>query len=54
MQNLIFFFSMFCVFWVLRKSVNHTNLRDKTLYNNVSFISLDKKLETKDTFGRGG
>ena len=54
MQNLIFFFSMFCVFWILRKSVNHTNLRDKTLYNNVSFISLDKKLETKDTFGRGG
>ena len=40
--------------WILRKLVNHTNLHDKTLYNNANFISLGKIFDAEDTLGRGG
>ena len=57
-----FFFSILRLLWqisplgdsISKKSVNHTNLHHKTLYNKAKFISLDKIFDTWDTFGRGG
>ena len=58
-----FFFLIFHVFcskylpWVIEfqeKSVNHTNLDNKTLYRNTKFINLANIFDTEGTFGKGG
>ena len=34
--------------WISRKSVNHTNWHNKTLYNNANFLSLGKIFDKED------
>ena len=41
--------------WVLGKSVNHTNLHNKSMYNNANLVSLGKMfIDIQDIFGTGG